>query len=123
VNFAYKGGIFSVIGLGAGLLGTTLSNGLLATRKRLNPGFQLQASGRPGGRKRTPQRSAALSGLQGGAEGGRAGAAPICLASAPCWKRSIRSPACIRLPSCHAERAPQHPGQQRLLGAANEPVR
>lgn len=49
VNYAYKGCVFSAIGLGAGLLGTTLSNALLATRKRLHPDFQLQARGSQAG--------------------------------------------------------------------------
>ncbi|EFN60085.1 hypothetical protein CHLNCDRAFT_133394 [Chlorella variabilis] len=40
VNFAYKGAVFAVIGLGAGLLGTATSNGLLALRKRLDPSFK-----------------------------------------------------------------------------------
>ena len=35
-----QGAIFSVIGMGAGITGTTLSNGLLALRKRLDPEFE-----------------------------------------------------------------------------------
>jgi enhancing lycopene biosynthesis protein 2 len=32
VNFAYKGAVFSVIGLLAGIIGTSISNGLLTLR-------------------------------------------------------------------------------------------
>lgn len=42
VNFAYKGTIFSVIGLMAGIVGTSASNGLLALRKKLDPTFVTQ---------------------------------------------------------------------------------
>lgn len=39
VNFAYKGGVFAFIGMCAGLVGTTTSNGLLELRKKLDPTF------------------------------------------------------------------------------------
>lgn len=42
LNFAYKGAVFAVIGLLAGLVGTSISNGLLLLRKKLDPSFELQ---------------------------------------------------------------------------------
>lgn len=36
----YKGGVFALVGLGAGLVGTAISNGLIATRKKVDPTFQ-----------------------------------------------------------------------------------
>ncbi|KAI8468296.1 MAG: hypothetical protein J3K34DRAFT_427752 [Monoraphidium minutum] len=42
VNFAYKGVIFSVIGLLAGIVGTSISNGLLSLRQKLDPSFVSQ---------------------------------------------------------------------------------
>nr|KYP74946.1 hypothetical protein KK1_007641 [Cajanus cajan] len=36
----YKGGLFALVGLGAGLVGTVISNGLVAVRKRVDPTFQ-----------------------------------------------------------------------------------
>lgn len=42
INFAYKGAIFAVIGMGAGLVGTAVSNGLLLARKKFDPDFKLQ---------------------------------------------------------------------------------
>lgn len=39
VNFFYKGIIFSTIGLFAGVIGTSASNGLLELRKKLDPTF------------------------------------------------------------------------------------
>lgn len=42
VNFVYKGFIFSLIGLMAGTVGTSLSNGLLALRQHLDPTFVVQ---------------------------------------------------------------------------------
>jgi hypothetical protein len=42
VNFVYKGFIFSFIGLMAGTVGTSISNGLLALRKQLDPNFVTQ---------------------------------------------------------------------------------
>lgn len=46
VNFAYKGAVFALIGLCAGLVGTAMSNGLLALRKKLDPSYQSQVGGR-----------------------------------------------------------------------------
>ena len=37
VNLGYKGFVFAVIGMGAGIIGTALSNGLIALRKKLDP--------------------------------------------------------------------------------------
>lgn len=42
VNFVYKGFIFATIGLMAGTVGTSISNGLLALRKQLDPNFTTQ---------------------------------------------------------------------------------
>ncbi len=42
INFAYKGGLFAVIGMAAGLAGTVVSNGLLLARKALDPSFVTQ---------------------------------------------------------------------------------
>lgn len=42
LNFAYKGGIFAFIGMCAGLMGTTISNGLLLARKKMDPDFVIQ---------------------------------------------------------------------------------
>eukprot|EP00775_Hariotina_reticulata_P011776 gene11776-11921_t len=42
LNFAYKGFIFAVIGMMAGTVGTSLSNGLLHLRKQLDPTFETQ---------------------------------------------------------------------------------
>ena len=39
VNFVYKGVIFAGIGMAAGLAGTAVSNGLLALRQKMDPGF------------------------------------------------------------------------------------
>ncbi|KAK7382888.1 hypothetical protein VNO80_02041 [Phaseolus coccineus] len=36
----YKGGLFALVGLAAGLAGTAISNGLIAVRKRVDPTFQ-----------------------------------------------------------------------------------
>ncbi|GFR52063.1 hypothetical protein Agub_g14585, partial [Astrephomene gubernaculifera] len=41
-NLAYKGAVFAVIGFFAGIVGTSLSNGLLALRKKMDPNFKLQ---------------------------------------------------------------------------------
>lgn len=41
-TFAYKGVQFGAAGFAAGLLGTAISNGLLAVRKQLQPGFIMQ---------------------------------------------------------------------------------
>ncbi len=37
-----QGGMFGVIGMGAGVVGTSMSNGLLALRKKLDPSFVSQ---------------------------------------------------------------------------------
>lgn len=42
VNLGYKGFVFALVGLGAGLVGTGMSNGLLAIRKKMDPNFKLQ---------------------------------------------------------------------------------
>jgi hypothetical protein len=39
LNFVCKGGILAVIGLLAGTVGTSISNGLLALRQHLDPTF------------------------------------------------------------------------------------
>ncbi|KAG5014195.1 hypothetical protein GYH30_026336 [Glycine max] len=39
-TLVYKGTIFSVVGFGAGLVGTTLSNGLIKMRKKMDPTFE-----------------------------------------------------------------------------------
>lgn len=39
VNLAYKGALFAMIGMAAGLVGTAISNGLLVLRKKLDPEF------------------------------------------------------------------------------------
>lgn len=39
-TFAYKGASFAVVGFAAGLLGTTISNGLIALRKKMDPEFE-----------------------------------------------------------------------------------
>lgn len=41
-NFAYKGGVFALVGMCAGLVGTATSNLLLLCRKALDPEFVLQ---------------------------------------------------------------------------------
>eukprot|EP01024_Parvocaulis_polyphysoides_P044311 TRINITY_DN40802_c0_g2_i1.p1 TRINITY_DN40802_c0_g2~~TRINITY_DN40802_c0_g2_i1.p1 ORF type:complete len:368 (-),score=46.38 TRINITY_DN40802_c0_g2_i1:1305-2255(-) len=42
MNFGYKGFIFGLIGLFAGIIGTSVSNGLLMIRKKMDPEFKLQ---------------------------------------------------------------------------------
>jgi hypothetical protein len=42
INFVYKGAVFSVIGMIAGMVGTSISNGLLALRQKLDPTFVSQ---------------------------------------------------------------------------------
>ncbi|KAK9827609.1 hypothetical protein WJX81_005832 [Elliptochloris bilobata] len=42
LNFAYKGVVFAAVGFAAGLVGTAMSNGLLAARKKLDPEFKSQ---------------------------------------------------------------------------------
>ena len=39
-----QGGVFGVVGLGAGIVGTCVSNGLIAVRKALDPAFEPQNS-------------------------------------------------------------------------------
>lgn len=39
---AMQGGIFGIVGLGAGLVGTCMSNSLIAIRKTLDPEFEPQ---------------------------------------------------------------------------------
>ncbi|WCJ27873.1 hypothetical protein M5689_009595 [Euphorbia peplus] len=39
-TFVYKGTIFAAVGFAAGLVGTALSNGLLAVRKKMDPSFE-----------------------------------------------------------------------------------
>ncbi|XP_027352567.1 protein RETICULATA-RELATED 2, chloroplastic [Abrus precatorius] len=39
-TLVYKGAIFSVVGFGAGLVGTTISNGLIKMRKKMDPNFE-----------------------------------------------------------------------------------
>lgn len=39
-TLVYKGTIFAVVGFGAGLVGTTLSNGLIKLRKKMDPTFE-----------------------------------------------------------------------------------
>jgi hypothetical protein len=41
-NFAYKGAVFAAIGLAAGVVGTSISNGLIEVRKRMDPAFVSQ---------------------------------------------------------------------------------
>ncbi|KAK9809718.1 hypothetical protein WJX73_009349 [Symbiochloris irregularis] len=40
LNFGYKGMVFGTIGLGAGVVGTSMSNSLLKLRKKMDPGFE-----------------------------------------------------------------------------------
>ncbi|CAJ1948238.1 unnamed protein product [Sphenostylis stenocarpa] len=39
-TLVYKGGVFALVGLVAGLVGTAISNGLIAMRKRVDPTFE-----------------------------------------------------------------------------------
>lgn len=39
-TFVYKGGVFACAGFGAGLVGTAISNGLIMTRKKIDPSFE-----------------------------------------------------------------------------------
>jgi hypothetical protein len=41
-NFFYKGVVFATIGLAAGVVGTSISNGLIEVRKRMDPSFVQQ---------------------------------------------------------------------------------
>jgi hypothetical protein len=42
VNFLYKGTVFATIGISAGLVGTAISNSLIAVRKKMDPNFVQQ---------------------------------------------------------------------------------
>ena len=42
LNFGYKGLIFALVGFGAGIAGTAISNGLLLLRKKMDPDFKSQ---------------------------------------------------------------------------------
>lgn len=42
VNWAYKGFVFGLVGIGSGLVGTAMSNGLIFLRKRMDPEFEPQ---------------------------------------------------------------------------------
>jgi hypothetical protein len=42
LNLGYKGVVFGLVGFCAGVIGTSLSNGLIALRKRLDPKFEVQ---------------------------------------------------------------------------------
>jgi protein quaking len=46
-TFVYKGALFAIVGFSAGLLGTCISNGLLAARRKLDPAFQPQNRAAP----------------------------------------------------------------------------
>ena len=37
-----QGGLFALVGMGAGVVGTAVSNGLIAVRKALDPNFETQ---------------------------------------------------------------------------------
>ncbi|XP_021772287.1 protein RETICULATA-RELATED 3, chloroplastic-like [Chenopodium quinoa] len=39
-TFVYKGAIFAAVGFAAGLVGTAMSNGLIAIKKKMDPGFE-----------------------------------------------------------------------------------
>ncbi|XP_074311948.1 protein RETICULATA-RELATED 3, chloroplastic-like [Silene latifolia] len=39
-TFVYKGTLFAAVGFAAGLVGTAISNGLIAVRKKMEPGFE-----------------------------------------------------------------------------------
>ncbi|CAA0814248.1 Protein of unknown function (DUF3411 [Striga hermonthica] len=39
-TFVYKGAVFAAVGFAAGLVGTAISNGLIAVRKKMDPGFE-----------------------------------------------------------------------------------
>lgn len=42
LNLGYKGMVFGLVGFSAGVVGTSLSNGLIAMRKRLDPAYEAQ---------------------------------------------------------------------------------
>ncbi|KAI3923575.1 hypothetical protein MKW92_047214 [Papaver armeniacum] len=39
-TFVYKGAVFAAVGFAAGLVGTAISNGLILTRKKMDPNFE-----------------------------------------------------------------------------------
>ncbi|KAK9068958.1 hypothetical protein SSX86_013074 [Deinandra increscens subsp. villosa] len=39
-TFVYKGALFAAVGFAAGLVGTSISNGLIKIRKKMDPGFE-----------------------------------------------------------------------------------
>ncbi|KAI3995341.1 hypothetical protein MKX01_032143 [Papaver californicum] len=39
-TFVYKGAVFATVGFAAGLVGTAISNGLILTRKKMDPNFE-----------------------------------------------------------------------------------
>lgn len=41
-TFVYKGAVFATVGFAAGLVGTAISNGLIAMRKKMDPNFETQ---------------------------------------------------------------------------------
>lgn len=45
INFAYKGCVFAFIGMCSGLIGTALSNSLVALRKKMDPTYTSPVSG------------------------------------------------------------------------------
>ena len=120
VNFAYKGAVFAVIGLGAGLLGTATSNGLLALRKRLDPSFKPRV-GRGRGR---------WDGMAGWQVVEPRRSTPRGCAGYPrphlnLLLRAPSSPVPRPAPPAPppAERGPQHRGQRVVLGGAHGRVR
>ncbi len=44
-NLVYKGLVFAVIGMAAGVVGTAASNGLIAMRKHLDPSWSTPVGG------------------------------------------------------------------------------
>ncbi|KAK9124869.1 hypothetical protein Scep_013715 [Stephania cephalantha] len=46
-TFVYKGAVFAAVGFAAGLVGTAISNGLIAMRKKMDPGFAPQNEAPP----------------------------------------------------------------------------
>lgn len=50
INFVYKGFVFALIGMCAGLVGTATSNGLLALRKKLDPNYESKVGVGRGGK-------------------------------------------------------------------------
>jgi hypothetical protein len=106
LNFGYKGAIFAVIGMMAGTVGTSVSNGLLALRKRLDPTFAPQNEPPPvlGNAACWALHMGLSSNLRyqmlGGADGVSASAAP-CRARrcGACGARCLAPPASQRHPA------------------------